>query len=91
MHWLACSPDLNLIENLWDQLGQMFQKRLQPVDTLADVQRCVRQGWAWIAQRRVTKFINGMRKWCQACLDSRGGHTSTVMLLNSRSNFENSE
>ena len=39
MQCSPCSPDLNPIDNLQDQLGQMLQKRLQPDDPLADVHR----------------------------------------------------
>ena len=35
MEWPACSPDLNPIEHLWDQLGQSMRKRVLNETTLA--------------------------------------------------------
>ena len=37
MEWPASSPDLNPIENLWDQLGRAVRARVTNTTTLADL------------------------------------------------------
>jgi transposase len=50
--WPACSPDMNPIENVWDQLGQALKKRLIPGSSLADVARILTEEWNGIPQAK---------------------------------------
>ena len=47
MEWPASSPDLNPIENLWDQLGRA---RVTNTTTLADLRQMLVEEWDAIPQ-----------------------------------------
>ncbi|GFX65399.1 transposable element Tcb1 transposase [Trichonephila clavipes] len=39
MEWLACSPDMNPVEHVWDALGRRVADRQQPPQTLQELER----------------------------------------------------
>ena len=45
MDWPACSPDLNPIEHMWDQLGRAVRQRLNINSTLVDLRRYLLEEW----------------------------------------------
>ena len=45
MDWPACSPDLNPIEHLWDQLGRAVGKRVTNATTLAGLRQILVDKW----------------------------------------------
>ena len=74
----ANSPDLNPIENLWDQLGRMTY-RDNPPQTIPHLRHCLAQEWQNIPQATICRCVGSMRKRCQECVNARGGHTSYEM------------
>ena len=70
-----CSPDLNPIEELWDQLGRAATTRMQDNTTLEQLWDILTEEWNAIAQVRVTQLINSMRRRCVACVNAHGGYT----------------
>ncbi|GBN67818.1 hypothetical protein AVEN_36462-1 [Araneus ventricosus] len=46
MEWPAYSPDLNPIENFWDDLGRAVCRRFPPPATLRDFRNCPTGGMA---------------------------------------------
>ena len=72
MQWLAVSPDLNLIEKLWDQLGRAARKRVTSATTLAQLRQILIEEWNAIPQDRVRRLVSSMRR-CQAVVGAYGG------------------
>ena len=60
MQWLAVSPDLNLIEKLWDQLGRAARKRVTSATTLAQLRQILIEEWNAIPQDRVRRLVSSM-------------------------------
>ncbi len=75
MEWPACSPDLNPIEHLWDQLGRAVQTRLHAQSTLADLRRILVEEWDRLPQHRVQRLVHSMRRRCDSCIAVAGGPT----------------
>ncbi len=62
----AVSPDLNPIENLWDQLGRTARKRVTSATTLAQLRQILIQEWNAIPQDRVRRLVSSMGRRRQA-------------------------
>lgn len=75
LDWPPKSPDLNPLENLWDTLKRKVNKSITPETTLADLGRIVVRKWDAIDQQKVRRLIRGMRRRCNAVVESNGGHT----------------
>jgi len=73
--WLSKSPDLNLIEHLWDQLDKRVRQRQPPPQTLDQLRQMLQQEWRTIPRNNVRNLIESMLKRCRAVLAARGGHT----------------
>ncbi len=74
MQWPAVSPDLNPIENLWDQLGRAARKRVTSATSLAQLQQILIQEWNAIPQDRVRRLVSSLRR-CQTVVGAYGDST----------------
>ncbi|GBM85010.1 hypothetical protein AVEN_4030-1 [Araneus ventricosus] len=73
--WPARSPDLNLIEDVWQMLGRRIIGRSVPPGTLHELQQALLQEWALLPQQAINGTIASMPRRCQACISARGYHT----------------
>ena len=73
--WPADSPDLNLIEPIWDQLERRVRDRPNQPKTVAELENALIEEWNNIPQRNIQNQFNSMRRRLQAVIDARGGNT----------------
>ncbi|GFU76095.1 transposable element Tcb2 transposase [Trichonephila clavipes] len=57
MEWLACSPDMNPIEHIWDALGRQVADRKPPPQTLQELERALLEEWDRIPQLVINSLI----------------------------------
>lgn len=75
LHWPACSPDLNPIEHLWDQLQRRIRGRPAMPETLQELRLALQEEFEGIPQMCLTDLINSMPRRLNAVIQARGGHT----------------
>ena len=74
LDWPPCSPDLNPIEHIWDEVDRRIRRLPQPRD-LQQLENLIIQVWNNIPQRFLQNYVNSMRKRCQEVVRANGGHT----------------
>lgn len=73
MEWPSKSPDLNPIEQMWDQLGRAISRC--SIQRLRDLAPTVISEWDSIPQTNVQRLIRSMRSRCEHVIAARGGAT----------------
>ena len=74
--WPTNSPDLNLIEHLWDELGRRLVRNHPPPTKREELFNCLTLEWNAIPQNVLANLARSMRKRCTECIRNGGGHTS---------------
>ncbi|GBM54134.1 hypothetical protein AVEN_113298-1 [Araneus ventricosus] len=69
--WPARSPDLSLIEHVWDMIGQQMQRHPQSAITIADLIDQVQQAWNSIPLNDIRHLYGKMHARLQACIRNR--------------------
>ena len=67
------SPDLNPIENLWNDMARRVE--LRPAATVEELQDVIAEEWAATSLPFLCKLACSMPKRCQAVIDAKGEHT----------------
>ena len=67
------SPDLNPMENLWNDLARRVEQR--EVETMEQLQDVVAEEWTATSTDLLVKLVHSMPKRCRAVIDAKGGHT----------------
>ncbi|GFX13194.1 transposable element Tcb1 transposase [Trichonephila clavipes] len=75
MDWPAYSPDLNLIEYMWDMLDRLIVARQPPPTCLPELRWTLLDEWCNIPQDQIDNSILSMPWRCKACIASSGRHT----------------
>lgn len=73
--WPSCSPDLNPIEHLWDELQRRVRHRPALPDTLQELRLALQEEFERIPQIYSTNLIESMPRRLNAVIQARGGHT----------------
>ena len=74
LDWPACSPDLNPIEHVWDEIDRRV-RRMPAQQDLAQLERDILQVWRNLPQHFLQNYINSMRSRCLAVINAQGDHT----------------
>ncbi|GFW15384.1 transposable element Tcb2 transposase [Trichonephila clavipes] len=74
MEWPVRSPDLNLIEHLWDYLGREVAALNPPPRSLHELKQGLLCVWSSFPIPVSDNLINSMGNRCRQCIQVRGGH-----------------
>ncbi|GFU68596.1 transposable element Tcb2 transposase [Trichonephila clavipes] len=72
--WLARSPDLNLIENVWDALGRQVAGRNYPPTNKNTLIRALTEEWDKLPQQLLDNVVQSMVRRVECCITLHGGH-----------------
>ena len=72
--WPAHSPDLSLIEHLWNHLGQRIRRRPNPPMNRNHLVQALRQTWREIPDAVIRRLINSVQYMAHACILAYDGH-----------------
>ena len=69
------SPDLNLIEHLWDYLDHKIRKRIPASSSENDLIRVIQEEWASIKLETLHELILSLPNRVDATIKAKGRHT----------------
>ncbi|GFX25091.1 transposable element Tcb2 transposase [Trichonephila clavipes] len=72
--WLARSPDLNPIENVWDALGRQVAGRNYPSTNKNTLIRALTEEWDKLPQQLLNNVVQSMVRRVECCITLHGGH-----------------
>ncbi|GFX63889.1 transposable element Tc1 transposase [Trichonephila clavipes] len=72
--WPARSPDLNLIENVWDALGRQVAGRNYPPTNKNTLIRALTEEWDKFPQQLLDNVVQSMVLRVECCITLHGGH-----------------
>ena len=75
MDWPACSPDMNPIENIWDQLYRRVRENHPPPQNVQNLLGYLTQEWQNLPQQVFRRHVQSMRRRCTECFNKQGGFT----------------
>ena len=69
------SPDLNKIENIWDELNRRVRRTGSIPTTLNQLRATLLYEWNNLPQNYVQRYVTSIRRCCLAVVNIAGGHT----------------
>ena len=76
LDWPAQSPDLNLIEDLWDELEQRLRTRPSGPTSVFDLTNVLLEEWSKIPINTLLNLVDSLPRRVEAVLAAKGGPTS---------------
>ena len=75
LNWPANSPDLNLIENVWDLLKDAIQHHHVKPKNIIKMKEALKEEWDKISSGMLMKLLESMPERMKAVIKVKGGHT----------------
>jgi len=76
MEWPPCSPDLNPIEIIWDDMKDYIQEHYPEVHrSYKRLRAAIQEAWESISYERIKELVHSMRERCQAVIKADGWYT----------------
>ena len=75
MDWPSQNPDLNPIENLWDELGGWVRSREQPPVNRQTLIQALQEEWTELPHYYARQLVQSMHQRCLECVQAQGRHT----------------
>ena len=73
--WPSKSPNLNVIEHLWDEFGRRVRRRQNVPQNVRQLAIALQQEWVNIPRRTLRRLCCSMRSRLRECVQLAGGHT----------------
>ena len=73
LDWPANSPELNPMDQVWDELGRRV-RRNHVILTVNDLAAALQAEWATLSAPFIQRYVNSMRRRITACIAQNGGH-----------------
>ncbi len=73
--WLSSSPDMNIIEHVWNQLDALVRSRNPLPRNKEELWVALQEEWANFPKPALDKLYQSMPSRVAALLKARGGHT----------------
>lgn len=75
LDWPPYSPDMNVIEHVWDLLDRRVRQRTPAPSTGPQLREAVQEEWRAIPQRQIDRIILSMPRRLRSLVRARGAHT----------------
>jgi transposase len=75
LSWPPSSPDLNIIEHVWDQLDRLLRVRTQLPRNQDEMWEALQEEWKNISQDFLDTLYESMTRRVQAVIKAKGGNT----------------
>jgi transposase len=75
LEWASQSPDVNPIENLWDQVKDQLEARKDRPTSLPELFEMVKEEWQKVPLSFIQNLVDSMPRRCQMVVEAKGETT----------------